>query len=262
MYAKRFQKRKAKKTIRRTSRKSNGARKSITKIVKSVISRQAENKAWFDYGVNQGIGTVSLNTPVYENLIPLLSQGVGHSNRVGNEVTVKSGYIRGHVNILPYDATTNSLPAPVYVKMWVLSSKVINTHLLGDTDIDANFFDIVNSSTSFQGNMLDMDLSVNKDSFIIHATKTVKLGLGYSASTGPGGVDSVVGYYDNSPMTVPFYFNTGKYLKTLKYDDTVSYCINKNLFLAFQCVAANGAPSSGQTMAEYHYSQRVNFQDM
>jgi len=262
MYAKRFSKGKArssKRPSKRVPRKSGAARTSIVKIVKSVISRQAENKAWFDYGLNQSIATVAGTTPTaFKNLIPLPAQGAGVSNRIGNEIRVKSGYIRGHVNILPYDATLNPLPLPLFVKIWVCSCKNIQTTTLSSTGIGGNFFDIVNSSVGFQGNILDLDFTPNNMNWTIHGTKMLKLGQGYASATGPTAVNS---YFDNSPMSVPFYFNLGKYMKTVKFDDNTTPT-NKNMFIIFQAVPANGANAGGLITAEYHYSTRINYEDM
>lgn len=258
MYAKRSRRFAPKKRLgKRVPRKSGPARKSITKIVKSIISRQAENKAWFNYGLNQTIGTASGNTPTNLNLLLTPAQGTGHSNRIGNEIRVKSGYIRGHVNILPYDSIINALPLPCYVKMWVVSCKAINTTTLSSTSIASNFFDIVNSAVGFQGNMLDMDFTPNKDNWVVHATKTVKIGSGYNF-TGPV---SNLSYFDNSPMSAPFYFNIGKTMKTIKYDDTGAPT-NKNMFIVFQAVPANGAGAFGNVLAEFHYSTRIEYEDM
>jgi len=261
MYAKRFSNRKAKSTrrpVKRVPRKRSGGRKAIVKIVKSVLSRQAENKAWFDYGINQTITCVSAATPVYKNLIPILTQGTGHSGRVGNEIRVKSGYIRGHVNLLPYNSQTNTAPVPVYIKMWVLSNKYINTNLLTQTVIASDFFDIVNSSVPLQGNMLDIDLTLNKDMWTLHASKSFKLGASYSLTPSPVSTGS---YFDNSPMSLPFYFNIGKFMKTVKYDDTTTVASNKNLFICFQAVAADGS-NAALTPAEFHYATRVEYEDL
>jgi len=247
----------AKRTGKRAPRKRTGARKSIVKIVKSVLSRQAENKAWFDYGENQSIATASSSTPSFKNLIPPVAQGTGHSQRIGNEIRVKSGFIRGHVNIKPYDATLNNLPLPCYVKMWVLSCKTQNTTDLASTDIASSFFDVVNSDVGFQGSMLDIDFTVNKDTWTVYASKIVKIGSGYNL-TGPV---TNLSYFDNSSMSVPFYFNIGKHMKTIKYaDGTVP--TNKNMFIIFQAVTATGSPSANQIMAEYHYSTRVEYEDL
>jgi len=261
MYGKRsYRKRRpAVKKARRVSRKSGYARKSITKIVKSVISRQAENKAWFDYGANQSIICTAVSTPTNKNLLPQLSQGVGKSGRVGNAVTVKSGYVRGHVNILPFENTTNNFPVPCYVKIWILSQKIVNTNNLAATTIGSNLFDTVNASVGLQGNMLDIDFSLNKDAWVSHGTKTLRLGSGYPSGTGPVGS---AGYFDNSPMSMPFYFNFGKYIKTLKYDDATAVPTNRNMWIAFQVVPANGATATGQIMAEFHYTTRVEYEDM
>jgi len=263
MYASRFQKRKAnraKRPVKRVPRKRSGGRQAIVKIVKSVISRNAENKAWFDYGANQSISCTVSATPTNKNLMPVVSQGTGHSQRVGNEIRVKSGYIRGHVNLLPYDATLNNLPVPAYCKIWILSCREKNGSSLASTSIGNDFFDIVNSSIGMQGTMLDIDLTVNKDAWIIHGTKTLKLGVGAITSTGPIGTN---GYYEgSSSFSTPFSFNIGKYMKTLKYDDTDATVVNKNMFIAFQVVPANGASGANQIMAEFHYCTRVEYEDM
>jgi len=262
MYAKRFGKRKAiraRRPYKRVPRKRSGGRQAITKIVKSVLSRQAENKAWFDYGANQSIICTAVSTPTNKNLLPQLAQGVSKSQRVGNEIRVKSGYVKGHVNILPFDSITNNLPVPCYVKIWILSQKIVNTNSLASTTIASNLFDTVSSAVGMQGNMLDIDFTLNKDSWISHGSKTLKLGSGYPSATGPVGT---AGYYDNSPMSLPFYFNFGKYIKSLKFDDTTTVPTNRNMWIAFQVVPANGATATGQIMAEFHYSTRVEYEDL
>jgi len=262
MYAKRFGKRKAvaaKRPYKRVPRKRSGGRQAIVKIVKSVISRQAENKVWADYGANQPISSTAGGTPTFLNLSPTLSNGTGTMSRIGNEVRVKSGYVRGHVNILPYNATSNNLPVPCYVKMWLCSSKQVNSQNLSSTNIATNFFEIGAGSAGFQGTMLDIDFSPNKDIWVIHSTKTCKIGAGY---TGNGAVVATGGYFDNSPMSMAFQFNFGKKLGLLKYDETVTNATNRNLFLVFQAVTASGASSSSQLMAEYHFTTRVEYEDL
>lgn len=263
MYASRFPKRKAiraRRPYKRVPRKRSGGRKAITKIVKSIISRQAENKVWADYGANLAIQSASATVPQARNLLPLLSPGTGVSSRIGNEVRVKTAYIRGHVNLLPYNVSTNFNALPCYVKMWLCSSRQINTQSISATSIATTFFEAGATSTGFQGNMLDIDFSPNKDVWIVHSTKTVKLGAGYVTSAGSpvsGG-----SYFDNSPMSVPFQFNYGKKCGTLKYDESITNATNKNMFLVFQVVPANGDGGSLNNMAEFHYTTRVEYEDM
>jgi len=263
MYASRFGKRKAiraRRPVKRVPRKRSGGRKAITKIVKSIISRQAENKIWADYGVNQAITCTAGGTPSSKNLIPTLSPGATVTTRVGNEVRVKSGYIRGHVNLLPYNATSNVKPLPLYVKMWIVSSRQLNTTALTATNISTTFFEAGGAATGFQGNMLDIDFSPNKDSWIIHYTKTLKLGAGYVASSNTPVLSA--SYFDNSPMSAPFYFNFGKKIGPLKYDESSTGPTNKNMFIVFQAVPCDGDTASFQLPAEFHYTTRVEYEDM
>jgi len=244
---------------RAAKRTGKSSAKYITTICKKVISKAAENKAWFNYGTNIQISNTNLGTPVYLNLLPSLTQSVGKSGRVGNEIKVKSGFVRGHINILPYNVTTNPSPPPVYVKIWLVASKTVNTNLFQNTPASTSFFDVVNSSLGFQGNMLDIDWTINKDLFTLYASKTVKLGASFSHSTGPVSYNS---YFDNSPMSVPFSFSFGKHVKTLKYDDTTTVPTNRNMFLVWQAVNADGSSPTGNVPAEYHYSIRVDYEDM
>jgi len=262
MYASRFGKRKAnraKRPVKRVPRKRSGGRQAIVKIVKSVISRQAENKIWADYGVNQSIVTTNLAVPTFKNLLPILNQGATSSTRIGNEIRIKSGYIRGHVNLLPFQATTNNLPLPCYVKMWVCSNRTVNSQALSATNIASDFFDAGGTNTGFQANMLDIDFSPNKDVWVIHATKTVRLGVGYAT----GATVATSSYFDNSPMSLPFQFNFGKKLTgALKFNETTTSASNKNMFIIFQCVPATGQDGSTQVMAEFHYTTRVEYEDL
>lgn len=248
------------KKARRAPRKSSTSRKSIATFVKSIISRQAENKIWADYGVNQPIVCCNSGIPTAKNLLPTLSPGTGIQARVGNEVRVRTAYIRGHVNLLPYNVTSNPSPLPAYVKMWICSGKILNTTNLGATNIATTFFEAGGASAGFQGNMLDIDFSPNKDMWTVHYTKTVKIGAGFVLSSGSpvqGG-----SYFDNSPMSVPFQFRFSKKLATLKYEESITSPTNKNLFIVFQCVPADGSTATNQQIAEFHYTTRVEYEDM
>lgn len=248
----------AKRPYKRRARTSGKPSKALVRTINKVLSRKLENKAWFDYAANQTITSVSAGVPIYRNLVPTLSQGTGHSARVGNEINVKSGVIRGHVNVLPYNVTSNNLPAPFYVKMWLVSAKQINTTSLSSTSIALDFFDVVNSSVGLQANMLDLDLTINKDAWTCYGQKIIKIGGGYNSSTGPYNPGN---YFDNSPMSAPFSFNFGKHLKKIKYSDSVIYPENRNMFIIFQCVSANGADTTSQIPAEFHYTTRVEYED-
>lgn len=257
----------AKKTYRKRARRPRARRpyakrsSKIAMVVKKVLSRNLERKAWFFSSANIGMTTASTTVaPLVSNLIPSLVQGTGHSQRIGNEVKVSRAYIKGYINVRPYNLQNNPLPLPVMVKMWLVSYKITNQPSLTSASLFSNFFDSNNSSAGFQSNILDVLLTPNKDVWTVHSTKTLKLG---SANTFNGTTADITtfGYFDNSPMIAPFYFDCTKHLDKLKFDDTVNnLCTNRNLFLIYQCVNADGQ-SSTYTPCEIHTSQRVEYTD-
>jgi len=233
---------------------------AVKTFVRKAISRNIENKCWYTYGANSSLITATPTTnPTHANLLPTnFLQGTGKSQRIGNEITIKKAYIRGRINLLPYNATTNPLSAPILVKMWVVSNKLSNTFIPTVASNWASFFDTVNSAVAFQNSPLDMILDVNKDAWTLHASKTFKLGAGSMTSTGPVGSSA---YFDNSSMSVPFYFNYGKYIKKVKYDDALTNNpTNRNLYLVLQAVNADGT-STAQIPAETHFSTTVIYED-
>lgn len=258
VYVKRYPKKMKSKVSRKKSVKKVSP--SLKSYIKKQIHNNMENKVILGYAVNQTITTASASNPfTIQNLLPTIAQGTGHSSRIGNEITIRSAYVSGYVNLLPYNAVTNPLSTPVMVKMWLCSSKTVNTNLISSTDISTSFFEINNGSVGFQGNMLDMILTPNRDSWTIYATKKFELGATYASTNGGVGTG---GYFDNSKMSIPFYFNYGKYFKrALKYNDTLTNIpTNRNLFLVIQAVYADGS-ATAVSIAECHYQFRINFED-
>jgi len=236
---------------KRAGKRTKGVGLAVKQYVKRIVSKEIENKSWMNYSVNNAINTVSAGaTPAYIPLQLQISQGLGKSQRIGNEVKVKRALLTGFVNLLPYNIITNPNGAPVTLKMWICSSKVVNDISLPGTNIGLNFFDVVNSSIGFQGNMLDMLFAPNKELWKIHATKTIKLGL----ATNNNGVA------DNGSFSQRFSFQVGKHLGTLKYNDGATQPTNRSLFCVFQAVYPDGSSTSVQA-AEYHYNYIVDYED-
>lgn len=249
----------AKKRAPRGGRKSGRTTISpqIKKYVKGVISGKTENKIWVKQSANVNLNTASASgTPTNISCLPEPSQGMGDGDRIGAKINCKKSYIRGFVNINQYDAVTNSASLPIYVKMWLFSIKYVNTNTLSSAALVAtDFFKTTNSNTGFQGTMRDMVLEPNNDIITVYKTKTVRLGTTSYTS----GVSQVSSFMDNSAMSAPFYFNTTKIVKMLKFNESTTYATNKNLFLAFQAVSCSSA--STVTPAEIHYNNYISFED-
>lgn len=229
---------------------------AVKQYVKRALAREVENKEYYIYGNNVGIGSNPLVDPIASRLVPLVTQGIGKSQRIGTEIIVKSAMIKGYVNLRDYNSLTNPYVAPMYVKMWLVSSKETNSGILADTQISTTFFDINNSNLGFQGNMLDMLFRINKERWVLHATKTVKLGF---ANVQPA---AATGISDNSPFSAPFQFNFGKLLGKLKYEDSGTTPTNKNMWLVYSCARADGTSgNSSSDFAEIHYVQSYVYTD-
>ena len=241
---------------RRSTRKNRTKKvsKALKSYIKKAIHRNEENKVFIGYAANQSITTASASNPTFLNLVPLPTQGTAQNQRIGNSIKCVKGFVRGHVNLLPYNSITNPSWAPVMIKMWLCSNKTINTTAISGTNCSNDFFELGSSSVGFQGNMLDMEFTNNKDNWTIYKTKTFELGCTAAGTNTPV-------YSDNSKMTCPFYFSFGRHLrKVIKFNDTQLAPTNANLFLIFQAVYPDGS-SLAITAAEYHYTSRVEYED-
>lgn len=234
--------------------------KATKNYVKRELHRNIENKEVIRYTANEGITSTLNATPIGIPCIPALSQGTAENNRIGNNVKCVKGTITGRVNLLPYNATTNPLSTPILVKMWLVRHLGINGQVAMSGLSWTNFFRGNGTTLGFQQSPLDMFLPINSDYWKVLATKTFKLGAASATATGAVGTG---GYFDNSPMSVPFYFNFGKKLrKILKYseDNALNYPTNDNCYVAVQVVNADGS-STAVTPAEWHYVIDFKFED-
>jgi len=249
-----------KRSYRRVTRKPKVS-KPVKNYVQRAISRRQENKETTTFGLNQPILTVASSTPTAISLLPTPVQGTGDSDRIGNEIHVQKLVVSGFVNLTAYSATNNpTAPAPLWVKMWIVSAKNINTNTFSNTLAASSFFQTSNSSTNFQSTIRDMLLPVNPDLFTVHRSKLFKIGAGSSSDYSPSTGTSAM--FDNSPMSRQFSFDCSKYVNKLKYDEGQTWPTNKNLFLVITTCRADGATASA-TLAnsEYHWRVQTIYKD-
>lgn len=252
----------ARKVYRRNRKaKKSVVSKSVKTYVKRAISRHQENKETTSFSLNQSILTQATATPTAINLLPTPAQGSGDADRIGNEIEVKKLVVTGFVNMLPYDATNNpTAPAPLLVKMWVVSAKNINTNTFSNTSASSSFFQTSNSSTGFQATIRDQLLPVNPDLFTVHRVKTFKIGFGSLSGANLSTVVSTA--FDNSPMIKQFTFDCSKYVSKLKYDEGQTWPTNKNMFLVTTVTRADGSTTSATLApAEYHWRVQCIYKD-
>lgn len=241
---------------RRTTRRVSAATK---KYVKSAIHRNIENKHFTDYGANQSINVALVGAvqPTVLNFFPSLSEGAENGERLGNKVRMVGNFLNMYINILPYNAGTNT-KYPLNVRCWIVKYKELNanaTFALSDWN---SFFTLGNSNLGFQGNMLDMILPVNKNKWIVYEERSFKLGLGQGSSS----YGSSHAGYDNSSFNKHLKFQGAKHWKnSLNYTVSgTSLPTNTNLWFVVQVVPSDGSTEVGP-LAEMHYTQHMTYED-
>lgn len=261
-YGRKMYRRRPRKYLRRGKRVgSKGVSTRIKKYVKRAIHRTVENKTIITYASNQSCASWTSGTAgASVGLLPNMAQGTGENQRIGNQIRITSGIIRGQVNLLPYNATTNPNPAPVWVKMF-LYKQLYNDAASATAPVadGNNFFRGNGTVLPFQSNVLDLDLPINDSLYRLCATKTFKIGAASYSTSGPV---SSGGYFDNSPMCKKFSINWGKFCrKNIKFNDGTSYPQNESIYLIVQPVAADGSTTAPYIPCEWHYVSTLKFED-
>jgi len=224
---------------------------AVKKYVKQTIHTSAENKTAQLITLNQSISPL---TGYSQNVIPQSAQGLTQQNRIGNEIRIVKGIIRGFVNLLPYNAVSNPLCIQ-RVRIMLISMKDDNSSTLSTSGI----WQYGNTSLDLQANLGDCLYKVNKDKYTCFYDKTFILASPSQSSLTNGTASQ---YFSNDKFQIPFYIDFGKHVKTkLKYNDSTNICTNRNMFLWITSVNADGT-STAVTPAECHTFYDVVFEDM
>jgi len=240
---------KAKKPKSKRSRKPKVS-SAVQNYVKSQIHVNTENKTAQLIQLNQSIAPL---TGYSQNLIPQAAQGLTQQNRIGNEIRIVKGIIRGYVNLLPYNAVSNPLCIQ-RVRIMLLAMKDDNSSTLSTSGI----WQYGNTSLDLQANIGDCLYAINKDKFVKYYDKTCILASPSQSSLTNGTSGQ---YFSNDKFQIPFYIDWGKHVKSkLKYNDATSVCTNRNMFLWITSVNADGT-STAVTPAECHTFYDVAFED-
>lgn len=234
---------------------------AVRQMVAKEILKKAEKKVFIQTSTNTSITTANASNPTVLYLTPTTAQGTGDQQRIGNRIRVTNGEITGFINLLPYNAVTNPNAPPLWVKIWLCSYIRQNTNTIGSTDISTAFFQASGANNGFNGAMADMVQPVNQDSWKLYDTRMIKLGVANTNGTQPA---STGAWCDNSPMSAQFRMSIPKeHCTQLQYNDTTStVSTNKNLYLVFQAVTADGAGNGGATSAEFHVTNFQEFVDL
>jgi len=222
-------------------------RPAIRKMVRAEIARNVENKcAQTKVLLSNVISSASTSFDT-TNVIPVafgpttldVQQGTGQAGRIGNQIKVKKLTFKGTVIPTIYNVTTNPLPKPYQVKMWIFYDKVNPTQVPTPKD---DFFQFGGSVIGFQNDLVDLWAPVNTDKYRVLATRQWKIG-----GANP---DNTNGYLANNDFkfNANFSVNLTKHIpQIVRYRDTNTTPTSRGVFAMFACCAADG----GQTPSAY-----------
>lgn len=112
---------------------------------------------------------------------PILSNGVGQDQRIGDEVKIKGSYIKYLLTAKPYNITFNPTPKAVLANVWCIKPKTQNAFGLACNQIQTNsnaifYENQTNLESGMAGTLNDMIRAVDKDNFQVLYFKQHKLG--------------------------------------------------------------------------------------
>lgn len=251
-----------KRNYRRRRGTSTRKGRTVSTAVRSYVRRaihsnleQKKNIYYANFSISSGATTA---VPHAVSLFPTnIAQGTGESQRIGNVINLRSGYIRGRIYLNPYNVTTNPKPSPLLVKMFLVSCKPTHSPSLTQPATFATFFNVNNSGVNFQSTLLDMHLPVNDKFWTLHASKIVMLGVNNASASYPT-ANCVFG---GGSFSVPFYFSLRKHTGMLKYDDGGINPTNKNLILIFQPVYADNTNTATYLPCSVSYTIENTYED-
>lgn len=253
-------------TTRKTAkpRLSKPAAAAVKRIAKSVVSRASETKFVSlrqDQSFNSSISSAGECYPV----MPQITQGTDDYQRIGDKVSGRTLYIKGHIQ---YNAAymntpgANNYTPPSTVRILILSQKNIKSNLqipsAPGVDVSNLLKDnvAVGTGRAYVGAMTDNLAPINKDLFKVHFDKKVKMNAVYQSSdgTGTGGWIGMKAYYFSCRIKLP---------KTLYFDDTNGN--NPNNFAPFFCLGSvledGSSPYSVQTPYRVTFLSTAYFDD-
>lgn len=190
--------------VRKAVRKQSNQK--IAKVVKNVISKQVETKilqmggdltprciqsgttqTQFDATcamVTPQGGTLSITQPY-----PIIGNGVGQDQRIGDEIRIKGVYINYILTAKPYDAVFNPTPKACIATVYVVQPKVGSLFGLAVTDIQSGsgaiwFENQANADSGMTGSTIDTLRKIDSDNYRVLYKKTHKIGWAGSLTSG------------------------------------------------------------------------------
>lgn len=259
------------KQIKKMKRTAPKVSPVVKEYVKKQVSRQQENKMAYKASANADT-LANEQIPVYpiiqfsssgttpngvQSVLPLITQGVGEGQRIGNSIRCKGLYIKGHITInwstVAGGVSSNITTPEIYIRMVILDQKDQVANGINSTSI----LDQAGAGFSPNGTMQGMYLPVDKKEFNVYYDKVFKI-------KNPLFFPSSTTAYINPNVQCTRTFSA-KLLgnKLWKYGSnaaTIPTSANPQI-LAFYIDPSNIARSNSLAVAEYSYVTTMYYED-
>jgi len=228
---------------RRPRRKPNVSL-TVKKYVKKAIHANVENKC---VQINFGNSFGNVNESPDFNAYPMcplssywsISQGVTQGTRIGNQIKIRKVMLNYILRPLPYNATTNPQPNPCEVQMMLGYVKQTPSQIPTGSDVSVLFQSGASTSAPV-GTLRDIISIVNTDVWVIKKRWTHKVGYAAFEGTGANAGNQFQANNDFKLNHVKRLDITKHIPKTLNFNDNSITSTNRNLFLMYYAVAADG----------------------
>ena len=228
-------------------------RKSIVRVVKRVMARQVEKKSTC-YSSTLSLGTLqSTSTSLVGNMMVInpcqstysftLSKGTDDNSRVGNQINIKKLIHSFAIYPNAYNATTNTQPRPVIVRLYYFRSKwnpVADVALGNLCGVNANYFDNASSDTGFSGALLDMNRRIQSENYTYLCHRTYKVGNSQPVYGGAS-VEYYPGSNNDFKMSVIGKVDLAKHVKSKYTFNDANQVTTPWIFMVAQVVCADGS---------------------
>jgi len=260
--------------VQRRGKAVSARRYKLAKPVRTLVDRRIDRK------VERGATTFHLRRYQFTNLIadapllrlhtiiPDIAQGDERNDRHGTSVRLTNLYIKGRIDVPADDNPLlgNDDRAEIYVRMFVLSCRnykslddVVANWTAGDI-LNSRFFKNNASDSAPTGLYVDMLSDVNREAFIVHHDRVMKLdrSLGYFPDP-----TSTSGAATQRPVSREFKIPLKVKNKVLKYwDPSQVQPSNYQPFVCCLFAYGNGASPSLSAVPYIEYMSKVSFKDM
>lgn len=255
----------------------------IARIAKQVVSQSREYKlkqfTVSNYALspyNRGDSTLGINTVSMVCLTPndipgtyptadlAIAQGADTDERIGSQITMKSGQVRLFLNANIYDVTYNIAPQPMIVQVFIGYDRTTGNGQPSATLPE--FYEFNGQANAPTGEVLDTFKRINTERYVVVTRRTYKIGNAEYFGSGSG-QPSTVGrqYYTNNDfqlskqVTIDYSKHMIKKVKYVKDGDQTPS--TRQLWMWWLMTPMTGAVTGGERQVNINMECTVKYTD-